>query len=121
MRSALCIPRHLVTRGLTPPARQSAYSLAAASVQANSKRTATLPPQETFALRKKASESRSMSSTSMSIVSPGRTMRLNFTSLIRVATGAPPCEASNCFESKIAPACIAASHNSTPGVSGYCG
>ncbi len=42
------------------------------AVQANSKRTASLPSTVTLAFRKKASASRSLNSTSMRIVSPGR-------------------------------------------------
>ena len=56
-------------------------------VHANSKRTESLPPQVTLPVRKNASAIRSVSSTSISIVSPGRMIRLNRTSFIRVATG----------------------------------
>src|SRR6185437_584159 len=68
-----------------PPCLRGAPHSLSASVQANSNRTATLPAQETLALRKKASASRSTRSTSISIVSPGRTIRLKRTSFIRVA------------------------------------
>jgi len=58
-----------------------------AAVQANSKRTATFSSTVTLAFKKNASATRSTNSTSMIIVSPGRTMRLKRTSLMRVATG----------------------------------
>ena len=91
-------------------------------VQAKSKRTATLPSQLTFAFRKNASANRSVSSTSISIVSPGRTGRLNRTSFIRVATGTASMSAAAMRPDKrTAPACIAASHSNTPGTSGNCG
>ena len=52
-------------------------------------------------------------------VSPGRTIRLNFTSFSRPATGRP--SPVTCLLSRTAPACMAASQRSTPGTMGKSG
>ena len=71
---------------------------------------------------KNAVDTRSTSSTSISIVSPGSTICLNCTLFARVATGHGVRARSHaCFDSSTAPACIAASHRSTPGVIGKSG
>jgi len=54
----------------------------------------------------------------MTIFSPGRTIRLKRTLLIRVATGTFPSAAVEWVANKIAPHCIAASQSSTPGTNG---
>src|SRR5262245_5796479 len=90
-----------------------------ASVTAKFRLTAVLPSHVTLADRKNASPIRSSRAASIRIVSPGRIIRLNLTSVSRPATGMP--SPLGCLLSKTAPACIAASQSITPGTIGKFG
>ena len=68
----------------------TARRYAIASVHANSSWAAVFPATLIRAERKNASPSRSVNATSISSVSPGRTICRNLTVLIRVATGTRP-------------------------------